>query len=256
MSYLGTGQSYRRAAGATAYQEDVTGVSQITSGGTTSYVTRTPDGQLLDVRSGSNTYYYLVDGLGSVLDLTNSAGTASNTYSYDPYGNSISKTEAVSNPFQYIGGMWDSSTGLYKFGARYYGPSVGRFTQPDPAACNMTTNLFTYADDSPVTSTDLHGTMSTPTMGGGYTQPSHASTERYPNCGFCKAAVKGALFFVVHFGIDVNALSCGPFAEICALAVETFLYGSGADSAISDRIDKITQTTCEIGGYCYRPNFP
>lgn len=30
------------------------------------------------------------------------------------------------------GGYLDTTTGLYKLGVRYYDPSMGRFTRPDP----------------------------------------------------------------------------------------------------------------------------
>ncbi len=41
-----------------------------------------------------------------------------NSYACDPYGNAISSTGTVANPFRYIGAVWDSGTGLYKMGER------------------------------------------------------------------------------------------------------------------------------------------
>lgn len=63
---------------------------------------------------------------------TDSTGAVKNTYAYDPWGNSLGKTEAVSNPWQFAGGFYDATTGLYKFGTRYYSPTLGRWTQQDP----------------------------------------------------------------------------------------------------------------------------
>ncbi|MFD5970962.1 RHS repeat-associated core domain-containing protein [Streptomyces sp. NPDC060311] len=42
-------------------------------------------------------------------------------------------TEAVPQPYRYAGAYADP-TGLYKVGHRYYDPTLGRFTQPDPTA--------------------------------------------------------------------------------------------------------------------------
>jgi hypothetical protein len=39
---------------------------------------------------------------------------------YDPYGNVTSSSGTVSNPLGYAGGYIDATTGLIKFGARYY----------------------------------------------------------------------------------------------------------------------------------------
>ncbi|MFF8633592.1 RHS repeat-associated core domain-containing protein [Streptomyces pilosus] len=41
-------------------------------------------------------------------------------------------TESVPQPYRYAGAYSDP-TGLYKMGYRYYDPSLGRFTQPDPS---------------------------------------------------------------------------------------------------------------------------
>ena len=43
---------------------------------------------------------YLTDALGTVMALTDSAGTIQTSYTYDPYGNTTVSGEASSNPFQ------------------------------------------------------------------------------------------------------------------------------------------------------------
>jgi YD repeat-containing protein len=101
MAYRGPGQSRRVTAGGTSYQYDATGLSQSNSGSSV-YYTTTPDGEVLSERLSTGTYYYLHDGLGSVIGLTNSAGSVVNTYAYDPYGNTTSTTGTTANPFRYI----------------------------------------------------------------------------------------------------------------------------------------------------------
>lgn len=59
---------------------------------------------------------------------------------------------SVPNPFRYVGAMLDSSTGLYMMEERYYDPSVGRFTQEDPAGGG-----YSYVDGNPVNYVDPWG---------------------------------------------------------------------------------------------------
>jgi RHS repeat-associated protein len=106
---------------------------------------RTPDGKK---------YSYLFDGLGSIVGMTDSSGTEVNSYDYDPYGQVINQTEqsGLNNPWKFAGGYLDSSTGLYKFGQRYYNPNLGRWTQLDSAGTG-----YVYAGDNPVNAVDPSG---------------------------------------------------------------------------------------------------
>ena len=104
-------------------------MSETTSGGTT-YFTRTPSGQLVSMRTPGGTYYYLFDGLGSVVALVDASGNIVVRYHYAPYGTVTSTgAEASANPWQYAGSFSDSSLGLSKMGARYYQTLTSRFTQ-------------------------------------------------------------------------------------------------------------------------------
>ncbi|MYW05946.1 RHS repeat-associated core domain-containing protein, partial [Streptomyces sp. SID3343] len=61
------------------------------------------------------------------------------------------------NPLRYTSTYLDP-TGLYKTGARYYDPSVGRFTQTDPAGKEA--NGYAYAAGDPINRADPTGTWS------------------------------------------------------------------------------------------------
>jgi len=58
------------------------------------------------------------------------------------------------------------STGLVKFGARYYDPNLGRWTQQDVLsgriATPLSTNRFAYAIDNPTNHTDPSGLCTSP----------------------------------------------------------------------------------------------
>jgi RHS repeat-associated protein len=103
----------------------------------------------------------LFDGLGSIVGLTDSNGTLVSTYQYDPYGNLTSSTGSVANPWRFAGGYFDSSTGLYKYGTRYYDSAIGRWSQQDPVRGHLddptSLNRYLYAGDDPVNFTDPSG---------------------------------------------------------------------------------------------------
>ncbi len=89
----------------------------------------------MGLRTGAARSYYLFDGLGSVVAVTDASGNVTNSYTYDPYGLTTKTTSsgAVANPWRYTGQYQDSATGLYKMGARYYQPELGRWSQQDPS---------------------------------------------------------------------------------------------------------------------------
>ena len=78
----------------------------------------------------------------------------SRTATTTPYGNSLNKNETVSNPWQYASGYYDATTGLYKFGTRYYDPQLGRWTQKDP---KPSANPYLYTNDDPINEVDPSG---------------------------------------------------------------------------------------------------
>ena len=132
-AYADIGQSERTTAGSNSFLTGLLGLTR-QSGGSTLAFTRTPGGSLVSMRSGSNHFYYIFDALGSVIALTDGSGSIAASYTYDPYGNTVTASGAqVSvNPFRFASGYFDSATGLLKFGDRYYDPSLGRWIQRDP----------------------------------------------------------------------------------------------------------------------------
>ena len=103
--------------------------------------------------------YYDFDAVGSTTGLTGVSGTYVNRYSYLPFGEVVASTENVPNSFEYNGawGVQEESNGLNFMRARFYDPSQGRFTQPDPIGLAGGTNLYAYVDNNPVSFADPSG---------------------------------------------------------------------------------------------------
>jgi len=157
MNYADAGQVQRVSAGSTTYQYDLSGLSLLNDSSGSTYFSRFTNGVPLSMRKGTSTYYYLHDSLGSVVGLTDSSGNVANSYAYDPFGNLVTQSETIANPLKWLGAVFDTSTGLYKLGARYYSPDQGRFTQSDPL--HYTVNRYGYGGDDPINNSDTNGAV-------------------------------------------------------------------------------------------------
>ncbi|MDY7542127.1 RHS repeat-associated core domain-containing protein [Cryobacterium sp. 5B3] len=154
--YTGLGNDERLTAGSTSFVNGSLGVTRQTVAGVTTSFIRDPNGSLVSMRTSVGSFYYTTDILGSTILLTDSAQTKVATYAYDSWGNVTSSgAQAANNPWQYAGGYKDVSTGYTKFGARYYNPAIGRFTQVDPSG--QEANRYAYAGCNPISFADPSG---------------------------------------------------------------------------------------------------
>jgi RHS repeat-associated protein len=80
-------------------------------------------------------------------------------YEYDPYGNTI-KAEgqaARENNIRFSTKEYDSSTGLYYYGYRYYDPTTGRWPSRDPIGERGGENLYAFVGNRPTNTFDILG---------------------------------------------------------------------------------------------------
>lgn len=89
--------------------------------------------------------------------LTNNLGGTDATQRFDAWGNQIASTGTQSR-YGYTGREPDE-TGLVFYRARYYDPSIGRFTQRDPIGLNGGINQYAYVNGNPVNFTDPDGLL-------------------------------------------------------------------------------------------------
>jgi RHS repeat-associated protein len=108
----------------------------------------------------------LSDQLGSPRLLVNvGTGAIAQRMREDEFGNVVEDTSPGSTPFGFAGGLYDTDTGLVRFGARDYDPVVGRWTSKDVTRFRGGVNLYTYAMNDPVNLVDRTGKQ--PTGAGG-----------------------------------------------------------------------------------------
>lgn len=86
----------------------------------------------------------------------------------DELGAAVSASSWTIVPLGYRGGLLEADTGLVRFGARDYDPSLGRFTTRDPILFRGgQTNLYLYAAGDPVNLADPTGFGPSSGSGGG-----------------------------------------------------------------------------------------
>lgn len=111
---------------------------------------------------GGKTYRLVSDYLGSVrLVVDTNTSSIAQQLDYDVWGRVTNDTSPGLQPFGFAGGLYDTDTGLVRFGARDYDPATGRWTNKDPILFGGgQTNLYVYVGNDPVNFMDPSGLYS------------------------------------------------------------------------------------------------
>jgi RHS repeat-associated protein len=105
---------------------------------------------------------------GDLIGLLNSSGALVQSVRYGPYGENTTASgsasySATNDAFLFQGGYHlaggnagagNVPNNLYHYGARYYDPTTGRWTQPDPLGGG-----YPFAGDDPINATDPSGQL-------------------------------------------------------------------------------------------------
>ena len=108
------------------------------------YVSYLRGANLISRTSGDETDFYLFNAHGDVTGLADSTGVSTRAYDYDAFGVEKDPDPLDENPFRYCGEYFDRETKTYYLRARYYDPTIGRFTQQDT---HWTTANSIYGDN-------------------------------------------------------------------------------------------------------------
>src|SRR5262245_26822456 len=124
-------------------------------------------GNLISSRISGTTSYHHFDEIGSTRQLSNAAGTVTDTMIYDAWGNVVSRTGTTGALHLWIGEIgyyFDPETGMVYIRERPYGRATGRWTAPDPAAfqgiLRLAFAIFAYCCNNPTNLVDPSGRIS------------------------------------------------------------------------------------------------
>lgn len=121
------------------------------------------DGLLENIDSLGTPSYDHFDGAHNTVAITNSQGSVTDSYSYDPFGMLLSHNGQNQQPFTFLGefGVQQETPALYYIRQRYYDATAGRFLSRDPqdfdAQNPQAINRYAYALNEPVRHFDNTG---------------------------------------------------------------------------------------------------
>jgi len=111
--------------------------------------------------NGPITRFPLVDGLGSVRQLTDENGAITDQVDYDAFGNILWQTGDAPNPYLFAGERFDADLGMTFLRARFLDPDLGRFWTADTFAGHLedpvSLHKYLYANGNPVDYLDPSG---------------------------------------------------------------------------------------------------
>jgi RHS repeat-associated protein len=141
---------------ATAFSWDQSGSLPLLLADGDDYYIYGADSHPIEKISGSSVSYLHQDQQGSTRFLTDSSGTVTGTYSYDPYGKVTDHTGKADTTLQYNGQYTDKESGYQYLRARYYDLQTGQFLTRDPVSA-LSRQPYGYASDNPINWTDPFG---------------------------------------------------------------------------------------------------
>ena len=134
------------------------------------YVSYLRGANLISRTSDDGTDFYLFNAHGDVTGLADSTGASTRAYDYDAFGVEKDPDPLDENPFRYCGEYFDRETETYYLRARYYDPTIGRFTQQDSVwlmareypngqkiVDPLSLNLYVYCANNPIVYADSSG---------------------------------------------------------------------------------------------------
>jgi RHS repeat-associated protein len=171
------------------------------------------------VRRDGATYRVVSDHLGSPRHVINVADSSDVVFSviYSSFGE-VSGTGLPWLPAGFAGGMFDSDTGLVRFGLRDFDPYQGRWTSRDMARFDGGLNLYRYSHNDPINFFDQTGMVPTSTA------------ERATACAMCRYVT-----LVIGKGCEVLKNPVCLFGTIpCAAACSAICGGVDVDLVFGD----------------------
>ena len=104
-------------------------------------------------------YIPCYDNNGNITRYCDANGNTVAQYTYDAFGNSISKSGLLADSFRHLFSTkyFDAETGLYYYGYRFYSPSLMRWLNRDPIEERGGLNLYTFCNNAMFCKFDVLG---------------------------------------------------------------------------------------------------
>ncbi len=120
-------------------------------------------GCLLYLKRNGAIYVPHADSNGNIVRYTDTAGNVVAEYTYDAFGRIISQSGPMADIFRirFSTKYFDSDTGLYYYGYRFYSTSLMRWLNRDPIEEDGGLNLYGFCGNGAVYSYDLLGEQRT-----------------------------------------------------------------------------------------------
>nr|WP_247749707.1 RHS repeat-associated core domain-containing protein [Pseudoalteromonas viridis] len=136
------------------------------------------------------------------------SGEITQRLDYDVYGEVTYDSNPGFQPFGFAGGLYDSDTGLVRFGARDYDPYAARWTAKDPIGfAGGDTNLYNYVSADPVNFIDPTG---------------HILANLYG------AAKDGGMELLFQLYVEGKPFACVDYKAVVVAAVGGLAFGGAA----------------------------
>jgi RHS repeat-associated protein len=131
------------------------------------------------VQSGGVVYFYTLDHLGSIREVTDTAGAVQARYAYDPFGRRTKLSGSLDVDLGFAGLYEHVPSGLQLALYRPYDSDTGRWLSRDPIGESGGHNLYRYAWNDPINWLDPDGLSPCPqgiqgplnSLGGGGSRP-------------------------------------------------------------------------------------
>ena len=187
------------------------------------------------------TFWFEKNLQGDIVAVYNESGTKVYTYQYDAWGNCTAtpvssigaNIYAQYNPFRYRGYYYDSETGFYLTGTRYYDPEIGRFINADGEISDvggnvLGYNLFAYCFNNPVNMDD--------------------PTGQWPKwIGKAIAVVAVAAVVVAAVAVTVSTFGAGSVAGVAAISAAVTIAARATEVAVL-QVKKSKNSSQNTGG--------
>ena len=105
----------------------------------------------------TNNYFYTLDHLGNIREMTDSSGAIHASYDYDAFGRQVKLSGDLESDFGYAGYYNYETTNQYLTWYRVYDPNLGRWLSSDPLGELEGPNLYNYVDSNPLNWIDPFG---------------------------------------------------------------------------------------------------